>query len=857
MNEDRDLQREIQAHLESEAGENIERGMTAEEARAAAMRAFGNPASVRERVHEARPGHSIEVFLQDVRYGLRLLRRSPVLAISVVLTLALGVGVNTGMFAVLEGMLFRARVDHDPASFIHLAPQISDNGQTNNTSWPLSTADYRFYRDTARSLTGLAAWTTAHAQFENSSDNPLLMLVSCNFFSVYGLDRPKLGRLLLPDDCASPGSAPVAVLSEEMWRNRFASDPGTVGSVIKLERRPFTVIGIVPERFAGRLRGPGIWIPYTMAGPLFPGRELFGGSNMPWLTADGRLQAGATRASALAELVVIAKQLDAQHSGRKTTMSVTDGSMIQDPYLRGKILWVVPVVMSSLTLLLLLACANVTMLLLSRAVARRQEIAVRLSLGAGRGRLVRMLVTESLILSAAAGGISVWLAYEIPAAFQRMVEPAYHLRPDWTVFAYLAGVTLIAGCMAGLTPAAESLRVNLSMSLKGEEGLFASGGRGGGMRGFLVGAQVAMSLVLLTGAGLFLHAQTTMFSEDPGFEMQQVLTVPLDAAKSPGFYQRVASEAQSLPGVQSVSFGEPPPMFGEEGAGAGDEVRVPGQPKGSGLNASTLAVGAAYFETLRIPLVFGRAFREKETGAAVVSEALARGLWPGRDALGELVQNANGDLLRVVGIARDTRSERFGAVDGPRLYIPRNPQSMGGALMVRFAGDAAAAEIAIRNLIRRLDREMMPSPRTLDALRREMASRFWRMARIVLGMGAAAMLLAVIGIYGVMAFAVSRRTREIGIRMALGATKGAIVRTILRSGMRPLVAGLGAGSVMTALGAAGLAQILKGTPMALNTADPLVYAAVAALLIAAAVAAMFLPALRAAAADPVRALRHS
>ena len=328
---------------------------------------------------------------------------------------------------------------------------------------------------------------------------------------------------------------PVAVLSEEIWRGRFGADPHVLGTTIKLRRQPFTVVGILPERFAGRLRGRGIWIPYMMQASVFNGQDWFGNSEAQWLTVEGRLQPGQTRESARAELSVIASQLDRQHPGRKTTIFVTNGSMIDEPSLRGKLVWLGPLIMGSLTLVLLLACTNVTMLSLSKASARRQEIAVRLSLGAGRGRLTRMLLTESLILAAVAGAISIWMAYRVPQFFENQAEPVWNLQPDWTVFAYLAGVTIGAACLAGLTPAAESLRVELATAVKDGEGLSFGSSVRGGLRNLLVGAQVAMSLVLLTGAALFLNAQFTIFSDDPGFETRQVLIVGLDRTKPASF----------------------------------------------------------------------------------------------------------------------------------------------------------------------------------------------------------------------------------------------------------------------------------------------------------------------------------
>ncbi|HEV2446064.1 MAG TPA: ABC transporter permease, partial [Candidatus Sulfopaludibacter sp.] len=412
------------------------------------------------------------MLLEDVRYGARSIARSPLLSCATVLTLALGIGINTGVFTLLNGLLLRARVASHPESFVHLSPEYS--GETENRGtlpFGISVADYRAFTH-ARSIGKLAAWGIAHATLGRDNPQPeLAMMVSCNFFSVYGLEQIAFGRLFREEECATAGSAPVAVLSEEFWRRRLDADPQVLGTKIVLNRQAFTVVGIVPAGFSGRLRGPGIWVPYTMEAPFFGGANLFEEDALRWLIVEGRLKPGAPRESARAELAVIAHQQDALHPGRKTAMVLTNGSFIEEPSLRAQVIWIGPLIMGALTLILLLACTNVTTLLLSRAAARRREIAIRLSLGAGRKRLLRMLLAESLMLAGAAGAISAYVAWRMPAVFQRLYAdaPNYPLQPNLLVFGYLAAVTLAAGCMAGSAPAAESLQVDLTTALKGQE----------------------------------------------------------------------------------------------------------------------------------------------------------------------------------------------------------------------------------------------------------------------------------------------------------------------------------------------------------------------------------------------------
>jgi len=802
---------------------------------------------------------------QDLRLGVRMLSKQPGLTLVIVLLLALGIGVNTGVFTAVNGMLIRARVDHDPDSFIHLAPQYTGQFEQLGLDGALSLMDYQAFQGRASSLSDLAGWAIARVKLGDDVQSDMALLVTRNFFSVYGLEQPKLGRLFRADECAMPGSAPVAILSEELWRNRFGADPQIIGTVIKLNRHPFTVVGITPARFSGRLRGLGIWIPYTMQPQFFGGKNFFQATDTQWLTVDGRIKPGQSRASVQAALELIARQQDQLQLDRKTTLILTNGSLIEEPTLRAQVFWVPWLIMGALSLVLLITCVNVTLLLLARAAARQKEMAIRLALGAGRRRLVRMLLTESLILATSAGTISAWLAHQTPLIFEKtFVEaPNYPLKPNWSVFVYLAGVTLLAGSLAGLAPALESLKVNLSATLNGQGSLFGGGKKGWSGRDLLISAQVAMSVVLLVVAGIFLRVQYTMLTAEPGFETKQVLLAPLQA--EPGRYTAEAAElfhrmleqrVRALPGVESVCLASAPP-----GAGGGldanlIEIRMPGQARGSGKLSGIKIVSGDFFETFHIPIVAGRTFLETEgTVSAIVSEAFARRFWGSADPLGKVIEDASGEELQIVGVARDTKSS-FGSTEGPQLYRRFNPRFVGSSLMIRFAGEARPIAEALRNVLREMDREMIATPQTLRAKLDEQAARFWVPVRLILLLGIVAMLIAVIGIYGVVAFAVSRRSKEMGIRLALGATQSDIIGLVLRSGFKPILAGLAAGLLFAVAGSVVLVRVLRNLPIAFEIGDPLVYLAVSLLLSLAALAAMFGPARRAAKADPMRALRQ-
>ena len=819
-------------------------------------------------MREFRPSSWPEMLLQDVRFALRSLRRSPFLACATVLTLALGIGLNTGVFTVINAVLFRAHVDKDPYSFVRLYVQNSNPSVPQGELGGMSVADYRAY-ESSHSLSALAAWHQIEATLGGDIPGEVrALLVSCNFFSVYGLDRPKLGRLFVTNECYHSGAGPVAVLSEEIWRNRFAADIHILGKVISLNRHAFTVVGVAPARFSGGINRAKIWVPYTMQSQLVSGGDLFEQTATQWLIAEGRLNPGYSCSAAQAELNVIARRQDGFQPGRKTVLTVTNGSRMEEPGLREESFLAVSLWMGALMFLLLIACANVTTLLLSRAAARRHEVAIRLSLGATRTRLLRMLLTESLILAATAGAISVYLAYAIPELVNRLMlgEPVnYSLTPDLRVFAYLASVTLVAGCLAGLAPAMESLKLDLTAALKGLESWLGSGTGKWRVRNLLIGSQVAMSLVLLAGAGLFVGAQYRLFTGDPGFETRQVLLIPLNVAVPPytedsawSFYRAFEQRVRALPGVQSVCYATLPPFQDL----MSEDVRLPGEVKGTGRPASVNTVSPDYFETLKIPMLRGRVFQpaeltpSKPASTIIVSEAFARTFWHGKDPLGKRIEVENGERLEVIGVARDTSSERYGVVDGPRFYRLQGPKSFGGPLMARFEGDARSIQRAVRSIIRDMDGQLMAAPRTLKSEIEDQAATFWRMAQLVLLLGCVAGLLAVVGIYGVVSFAVSQRTREFGIRMALGATKIDIVRSVLRSGARPIIAGLVVGIVLALAGSGALAQMVKDTQMAFDTRDPITYIAVSLLLILAALAAMLRPAFRAADSDAAQALRH-
>ncbi len=601
-----------------ETRENIERGMPPEEARRAAQRTFGNVGVTRERIREALPIYWMETLWQDVRYGARLIRRSPMLAAAVVATLTFGIGLNTGIFTLINAELFRSGVK-DPDSFVRVHPVYTgDVPPGNPRSGRASREDYLDWREATRTIRDLAAWQSTGGLLDDDDTARVPAFeVSCNYFAVYGTRQPALGRLFLEEECGNHGPQTVTVLSEELWRTRYAADPNIVGKMVQFDRRALAVVGVARRGTGEPMRG-GLWIPYStrVSAGLGP------------LRVEGRLKPGFSRAAAQAELQVLASRQDRLHPGRTTRMHVTGGAGIEEPGAAPRLFWVLSLVLGALAVVLLLVCVNVSLLMLSQASSRHREIAVRLSLGAGRARLLRMLLTQSLLMAGAAGAASAWMAYWFPSAFLALanLRVDYSLAPDWRVFLYLGVIAMGAGCAAGLAPASESLKTDLTSAIKGHPGHL--GMTPWKMRDSLVTAQVALSLLLLAAAGLLAKATYGALTGDPGFEADRVLVAysplrfpPYTTASAASFYREFAGRVAVLPGVESVAFAT--------SIRSGDSIELVkshARLSDPGSQASVNQVSPQFFRTMGIRLIRGRTFTSEEASVAapitVVSETL-------------------------------------------------------------------------------------------------------------------------------------------------------------------------------------------------------------------------------------------
>jgi predicted permease len=803
-------------------------------------------------------------FWLDLRYAVRSLRKHALLSSAVFVTLTLGIGLNTAVFTLINADDLRPPVDKDPDSFLRVHAAYTKDPANPGFPHKLTLQDYLAFRDNARSC-DLAGSAQFSAQLgEDDAANVRGWLVTCNSLSVYGVERPMLGRLLQPEDCSAPN--PIIILSEDLWRSGFGADPQIVGKVVHLDDQPVTVIGVIAAPF-GRKFGVKAWLPYTLATYLkFEELEMADAASV---RVTGRLKPGFSRQDVSAELGLIASQQDSLHPGRRTAVTVTDGSWFQEPEHHELARWLIPLIIGTLTLGTLIACMNVITLLLSRASARQQEIAVRLALGAGRMRLIRMLLTETLLLASAAGLTSLYLAYRLPPILYRFMagqSDGLSLEPDWRVFWYVAGITLLAGGLSGLTPALMSLKFDLSEALNGRQRLFGSNSGRGRLREAMVGAQIAISFLLLAGAGIFLRTYQQAANLDARFETRQVLAAPMqrlikDQVPAPrswsGFHRTLAQRIGALPGVQSIAYASALPFDVRERI----EVQQAGQPA---REVATYAVSPEFFATCGIPVVRGRALTRTDSTAGnavshvVVSQELVREFWGGENPLGRTLRTPDGDLLEVVGVARDTRAQRLGEPDKPLIYQPWKPDSRPYVPLVRFVGDPATLSRAIAAACR----EMVPGASvhtgTIQSWMDGQLDPLWSLEVFVGTLGALVLALAVIGIYGVVSFAVSRRIRELGIRIALGAQKKDILLTVFGYGVRPVVAGLLAGILLALVVSPVVARLfqLARAPFTVDTLNTLAYAGAAVLVAVVALAAMLGPARRATKVDPMVALRY-
>ncbi len=831
----------------------------------------------------------MDTLIKDLKFGIRSLLKRPGFTAIAVLTLALGIGANTAIFSVVNATLMQPLpvVDPDRLVFVFNGPPGS----------VFSYPDYAALRDQNNVLDGLIAWGGITASL-NSNDQVDLVngaIVSGNFFEVTGV-RAQLGRVISSEDDKIPGAHPVVVISQGLWQRRFAADPNVVGRQLLLNGNTFTVIGVLPAGFDGLQLGPirDLYVPLMMQATMRPPRAGYSGEKNPdllqvrgnrWLFSVGRLKPGVTREQAEASLALITKQLEETYSvNQGRGLSVTAFNESSDPNSRQQLSSVASLLMAVVGVVLLIACANVANLLLARSSARTKEIAVRLAIGATRWRIVRQLLTEGILLATLGGVAGLLLAWWVTRSFSATPPPVGSLpitpqfSIDMRVLLFTLGLSLLAGIVFGLAPALRASRPALIPALKDDAAAFFERTKLFGLRNLLVVTQVALSVVLLIAAGLFLRSLQQAQTVDPGFDAEKIVSLPLNinllrytTTQGREFYKQVIERVEAIPGVESASVARIAAVSGgsrvsslliEGRAGSNNQFRSEGSGPASGdaESVSSNVVGPRYFQTMGIGMMQGRDFNAQDTAdhppVVIVNEAFVRRHFPSEDPLGKRLSfgGQEGPWREIVGVVRT--SKYFSVIEPPTpvAYVPlQQNHETGMNLHVRTTVDPGTVAGAIRNEVQALEKNLpLGVPETMSA---RVANSLYaaRMGAILLAVfGGLALLLASIGLYGVMSFAVSRRTRELGIRVALGARPGDVFALVLKQGMLLVAVGLVLGLVVAAMVTRLLASFLYGV----STTDTLTFAAIPLLLALVALLACYLPARRATKVEPLVALRY-
>jgi predicted permease len=817
--------------------------------------------------------------MSSLTIALRSLRKSPGFTTVAILTLAIGIGANTSVFTFVNAILFRSvPVPHaDELVWVAATREPGPRRHVVSFNRNFSVPEFREYRDRLTSLMAIAAYRTIPLALGSGGEPQRVngIIASSGYFDVLGL-RPAAGRFFVPADDA-PGATPATVISHALWQRRFGGARDLIGRSVTINGRPFVVLGVAPAAFAGVEIGwpAAMWVPLAAAGIAMPDdAPLLERRDVGVLRAMGRVRSGTTIAQADAQARAIAAQLAPwfPSSNEPYGVRVVPLAGGLDPANQREARPVLGLLMVVPALVLLIACANVANLMLARAVARRREISIRLALGASRGRLVRQLLTEALLLTLAAGAVAMvlvfWLNDVLLAVSRLPPQLGAALAPDLRVLAFTGAVAVITGVAFGLLPAWRASRPDVVPALKDESGGLGRHVRRSRLVAAFVVAQVAMSLVLLATAGLFLRTLGKALNVDPGVETRHGVALSFDLrmqgydeARQGVFYASLLNRVRGLPGVTAASLSSPQPL--------GDRminttVVAEGWPQdASSIQTGYAAIWPGYFTAVGTPLLRGRDFTTQDVRGAppvvIVNETLARRLWPDQDPIGERLRLTWGDepFLEVIGVARDAKYHEL--TERPRgfLYVPERQQTgvylSDVTLVVRSAGDPALLLPALAAAIHALDRTLpLFDIVTLeDALRERLAQE--RGASAVLSVfGVLAVLLASLGLYGVMAYAVTQRTREIGVRLALGAASPQVLRQFVGEGVRLALVGIVVGLLLAAAVTRVVSRFLYG----IAATDVVTFAVTAGLLTAVAAAASFLPARRAASVDPMVALRY-
>jgi macrolide transport system ATP-binding/permease protein len=822
----------------------------------------------------------METLLQDIRYSFRTMAKRPGFVAAALISLALGIGANTMIFSLVNALLLRPLSVDEPDRLARVF-RIDEHSPYHSISYP----DYLDYRDQQQVFTGLTACQRMMMSL-NVDGQPVAVsgaVVSANFFSLLGV-APMLGRAFAPEEDRTIGERPVAVISHNLWRQRFNADPNLLGKSIRLNGRSFTVIGIAASGFTGvdGVFVTDVWVPISMYPKLMPsGAQAFDpvlGRGEAWLNdVIGRLKPGVSIEQAQANLNGISAQLESAYPSRQTNqrrgialVQVSKGH----PEMRTAVMSFAALLMAVVGLVLLIACANVANLLLTRAAARRREIAVRLAVGANRRRLIRQLLTESVTLALAGGGGGILIAYwgnGLLLAFKPEVSipMTINLSVDWRVLGFSLVISFLTGIVFGLAPALQTSKPDLVPALKAETVSFSRGDRESRIHSLLVVAQMALSLVLLITAGLLLRSMQNAYRTDPGFERKNLMLLSTDLdlrgytkVEGQQFSRRLIERIKTLPGMRSVSLTS---LFPLSMALSEAVIAVEGresQGGSGGITVGSTNVAPGYFETMGIPLIQGREFSDRDTDggpkAVIINHTMASRFWPGEYPLGKRIKvnplDPLGQYYEVIGIAKDSKFGTLGESPRPFMYMcVFQEYSPSITLIARTASDPEGMLASLRREVQSLDGDLPIYDVKTVTKHLEFTLFPLRMATTLLALlGALALVLASVGLYAVVSYSVTLRNREFGIRLALGSSSIRILNSVLKRGMVLSLIGMAIGLAV----AIAMARLISSLGLLYGGADPVTFMAVSLLLAAVAFLASYLPARRAAKIDPVITIRQ-
>ena len=867
---ERDMDEELAFHLQSRIDDHLRRGLSRTDAERRARLEFGGVDKYKEQIRDARPFALVDDLARDLTYAWRSLRRTPVFATTAIVAIALGVAVNAGLVTLVYALVLRPLPVKDPGTIRNVFMSTRGGGSrgTYGTPYFVSFPEFVFMRSQSRTAE-LAAVAEASLSCTCAAGGQLrAQLVSDNLLPLIGA-RPALGRFFTPDETKTPGSAPLLVLSWTTWHQQFGGAQDVVGRTVMLNRTPFTIVGVADADTTGPLvLKPDVWMPYTMQAITRQGDMLIDTPTFGWIQLLARRRPGVSDAAMRAELSVLGQQSLLPHNPDRTaTVTVSPGAFLNYPMIMQDGAPVMAIAFLAVSLVLLLACANVANMLLARGLGRRREIAIRVSIGAGRARLFRQFLTESAVIGVLGGGLGLLLSQGAARLVFALVPTTMmgghqlDLSPDWRIVAYTLAVSLATSLLFGSVPALRLIRRDLTPALKAEHRNWSLSGRRIPLQSMLVAAQAAITLVLLVNAGLLVRGFDRALRMDLGQSVRNVLIASFNLQQEQYTTERARRLLMDLrdgiapaAGVAGVSLTVTDPFVSSCGMRA-RTIGADGQPS-ERFEIACDQVGAAFFKTMQVAVLRGRDFTDDDVrrGArvAVVDERFARARFGDVDPVGRLVRLGRDDEGddEIVGVVMTTSELTVVRRNRPKVYTPIRG-FIGGKLLIAHDGRTDALVSALRMRVAEVDSNLTVSIKSIEQNVRFALAPIRIAAAAAAALGLMGLVLACSGLYGVVAFSVSRRLREIGIRVALGANRTDLLRMIVGQGLRPVAAGGAIGLLL----AAGGGHLIRAMLFGVSPIDPMTFTATGLALLAAAASAAIVPALTALRLDPMVALR--